>query len=124
MQFFYTYRSTDMRVQWAKSLARRDRWGEEVRWTCEEMRRIIHYFEWKCQWWRRRASRRTDASAAVQRGAAAYAMRQADMYSSMARSFARKWYPFLQYKGLSVDWLPEYIPTVYVPYKPRRTDPV
>ncbi|KAF7971014.1 hypothetical protein HWV62_22285 [Athelia sp. TMB] len=113
-----------MRVEWAKSLARQDRWCEEGQLLREEMRRIIHYFHWKAQWWRRRAGRRTDATAEVQAGASAYAMRQADLLVALAHSFARQWYPFLMYKGLTVDWLPEYIPAVYVPYKPRRTDPV
>ena len=112
-----------MRVEWSKSMARRDRWAEEVRWVCEEMRRIIHYFDYKSEWWLRRVDRRTDASAAVQRGAAAYAERQADMYVKMAHSVARKWYPYMMHKGLDVDWLPRYVPATYVPYKPRHTDP-
>ncbi|KAF7976812.1 hypothetical protein HWV62_5680 [Athelia sp. TMB] len=112
-----------MRVEWSKSMARRDRWDEEVQLLREEMRRVIHYFHWKSQWWRRRTNRRTDASAAVQRGAAAYAARQAHQFETMAKSHAATWYPFLMYKNLPIDWLPEYVPTVYVPYKPRHTDP-
>ncbi|KAF7983642.1 hypothetical protein HWV62_20588 [Athelia sp. TMB] len=57
--------SDSMRVEWAKSYARRDRWAEEVQLVCEEMRRIIHYFHWKHEWWLRRINRRTDASADV-----------------------------------------------------------
>ncbi|KAF7972080.1 hypothetical protein HWV62_19161 [Athelia sp. TMB] len=112
-----------MRVEWAKSMARRDRWDEQTRLLCEEMRRVIHYFDWKARWWRRRAYRRTNASAAVQQGAAAYAMEQANMFVDMAKSFATTWYPFLVFKDLPVEWLPEYVPTTYVPYRPRHTDP-
>ncbi|KAF7968821.1 hypothetical protein HWV62_29262 [Athelia sp. TMB] len=57
-----------MRVEWAKTLARSDRWDEETQLLLEEMRRIIHYFHWKSKWWRRRMFRRTDASIAVQQG--------------------------------------------------------
>lgn len=89
----------------------------------EEMRRIIHSFDTKARWWRRRAERRTDASLAVQCGAVAYAMRQADMYVAMASSCANKWYPFLMFKQLSVDWIEDYIPAMYEPYRPRHTDP-
>ncbi|KZP16523.1 hypothetical protein FIBSPDRAFT_748643, partial [Athelia psychrophila] len=112
-----------MHVQWSKSMARRDRWAEEVSWDCEEMRRIIHFFDSKSNWWLRRANRRTNTPTAIQRGAAAYVARQAQMYISMAHSFAVSWYPYLRSKNIDVDWLPHYIPSVYIPYKPRCTDP-
>lgn len=112
-----------MRVAWAKSNARKDRWSEEVQMLREEMRRIINSFDTKAHWWRRRAHRRTDAPLAVQRGAAAYAMRQGDMFVAMAHSCAAKWYPFLVFKQLSVCWIPDYIPTTHIPYRPRHTDP-
>ena len=105
-------------------MARRDRWDEETLLLLEEMRRILQYFHWKAEWWQRRANRRSDAPEAVQRGAAAYAMKQADMFIAMAKSCSQKWYPFLVYKGVSVNWLPDFIPSVYEPYRPRHTDPV
>lgn len=112
-----------MRVEWAKSLARADRWDEETDLTCEEMRRVLETFHRRSKWWLTQTTCRPNASAAVQRGIAAYAAKQAAMYVSLAHSFAKKWYPFLIYKGLGdVDWPSEYIPTTYVPYKPTPKD--
>lgn len=104
-------------------MARVDRWDEETELSCEEMRRVLETFHRKSKWWLAQAGSRPNASAAVQRGVAAYAAKQAAMYVALAKAFGKKWYPFLVYKGLEeVEWPSEYIPTTYAPYKPTPKD--
>lgn len=112
-----------MRVEWAKTLARADRWDEETDLSCEEMRRVLETFERKSKWWLEQAGCRPNEPEAVQRGIAAYASKQAAMYVALGKSFGEKWYPFLVYKGLGdVEWPSDYIPIVYTPYKPTPKD--
>lgn len=114
-----------MRVEWAKSSARADRWDEETELSCEEMRRVLETFHRKSKWWLAQMQCRPSASAAVRRGVAAYAAKQAAMYTALGHSFSNKWYPFLIYKGLAeeaMEWPSEYIPTTYIPYKPTPRD--
>jgi len=40
-----------MRVEWAKTKARADRWHEEVLLVSEEMCRVLYFFQWKAEWW-------------------------------------------------------------------------
>jgi hypothetical protein len=93
-----------MRVEWAKSKARADRWQEEITLLTEEMRRVLRYFEWKASWWRTQQDRRSQASVDVRDGVAAYAQKQTTVVNKLARSFASKWYPTLIANGLPTDW--------------------
>jgi hypothetical protein len=100
-----------MRIEWAKSKARAERWEEEIKLLREEMRRVIEYFSWKAQWWRVQGPRRTDADGYICNGAAAYAAKQAAMFENMAKSFVEVWYPYVMSKGLFVPWPDKYLPT-------------
>jgi hypothetical protein len=101
-----------MQIEWAKSKARAERWGEEVKLLREEMRRVIEYFSWKAQWWRVQGPRRTDADGYICNGAVAYAAKQAAMFENMAKSFVEDWYPYVMSKGFFVPWPDKYLPTV------------
>jgi|SRR6266849_4551788 len=103
-------RALAMRVEWAKSKARADRWAEEVILLREEMRRVIQYFDWKANWWVSQAGCRTNVSVDIQQGLHAYALKQATMYRRMTKAAAARWHPLLVKNSLCVDWLPEYIP--------------
>lgn len=106
-----THLSSDMRAEWARMKARADRWSEEILWLIEEMRRILHYFQWRAAWWRKRHNRRTDASPDASRGLSAYANKQAALITALGHSFTAKWYPLHVKHGLSVEWPVEFIPT-------------
>jgi hypothetical protein len=99
-----------MRVEWAKTKARADRWREEVLLVTEEMRRVLYFLQWKAQWWSSQSALRLDAPTRVQQGIAAYAAKQAAISHSMAGSFATKWYPTLKKSQISVDWPSRYLP--------------
>lgn len=101
-----------MRIEWAKSKARAERWGEEVKLLQEEMRRVIEYFSWKVQWWRVQGLCCTDADGYIRNCAASYAAKQAAMFENMAKSFVNDWYPYVMSKGLFVPWPDKYLPTV------------
>lgn len=100
-----------MRVEWAKSKARADRWDEEILLLTEEMRRVIEYLEWQAQWWIIQGSRRRDTHLTIQEGVVAYAAKHAAMCRQMAMSFALRWYPDLHANGITVEWPVSYIPT-------------
>ncbi|KAF7426460.1 hypothetical protein PC9H_008829 [Pleurotus ostreatus] len=83
-----------VRLEWCKSRARAMRWSEEVDLLKEEMRRVLQFMEWQASEWEKRAeSTESTGSAAgdIQRGAAAYAKRQASIRRSLTAEFRRMW---------------------------------
>ena len=97
-----------MRVEWAKSQARRDRWEEEVHLIQEEMRRSIVYYEWKETWWLERQAQSSTGDVSVQHGTFAYAQKQVYYCRCLAESFAIAWLPFLQAEGIKPEWEDKY----------------
>ncbi|KAJ7048986.1 hypothetical protein C8F01DRAFT_966580, partial [Mycena amicta] len=80
-----------VRVQWAKTLARRDRWMEEVKLLQEEMRRVLRSLETVQSEWRERASVSREVDGQLAAGLKAYALRQAAVHQRIAASFRAKW---------------------------------
>ena len=101
-----------MRAEWARTMARADRWDEEVIWLVEEMRRILQYFEWKANWWRKQQNSRKDPSPDVASGLSAYAHKQAAQITALGHSFAQKWFPLHTKYNITVEWPSQFIPTV------------
>jgi hypothetical protein len=99
-----------MRVEWAKTKARADRWQEEILLTVEEMRRTIHYLDWQSKWWFDHADLHVNASPALRQGTVAYSAKQATLLKKLALSFAEKWHPELVRRNLPRDWPSELIP--------------
>ena len=99
-----------MRVEWAKSKARADRWREEVLLVTEEMCRTICFLEWKASWWLDISASRPDAPPRVQRGLEAYAAKQADVCRSIATSFAGQWSLILLKQNIAIQWPSRYMP--------------
>ncbi|TDL14376.1 hypothetical protein BD410DRAFT_697320, partial [Rickenella mellea] len=93
----------DVRVEWVKTAARVDRWGEEVTLVCEEMRRTLAFLEWRAVWWMSQANRRVASQSVdglaielgLQSGLHAYALKQAATQRALAKRFAQLWVPFL-----------------------------
>ncbi|KAJ7824741.1 hypothetical protein B0H14DRAFT_3088701 [Mycena olivaceomarginata] len=83
---------TGLRVEWCKAWARTQRWTEEVRLLREEMCQVPITLRAKAQWW---LERRTPPGfeGPEAEGAAAYATRQAAMYSELAAAFEEMWAP-------------------------------
>lgn len=102
-----------LRVEWAKSHARTERWKEEVRLLGEEMRRVVAFLEWKRTWWLSQANRRKEATMDIDddihSGLEAYAHDQADCYQRLAVTFSRKWVKLLQTAGLPWEWCSSYL---------------
>lgn len=98
-----------MRVEWAKSRARRDRWCEEVELVQEEMRRALAYLQWRSDWWIAQAEHRDPKkiSQPLLSGLRAYALRQAQLQLDLGVQFARMWYPVIKRRGLVCNW-PEF----------------
>src|SRR5687767_9762614 len=82
-----------MRIEWAKSLARKDRWEEEVLIIEEEMRRVIVYYEWKESQWLEQLEQQDTGDISIQSGIMAYRQKQASFCRYLADSFARAWLP-------------------------------
>lgn len=80
-----------LRVEWAKSLARAERWEEEVLLLREEMRRVLVVFEHQAQWWRSQGPLRTTKDPHLLSGLRAYAEKQASIREQLASDFASMW---------------------------------
>ena len=67
----------EMRVEWTTSLARMERWAEEVELLQEEMRRTVTFLEWKSLDWMAKRWERLDlVTSDIQSGLDAYARKQ------------------------------------------------
>ncbi|KAJ6514372.1 hypothetical protein C8R47DRAFT_1206735 [Mycena vitilis] len=83
---------TGLRVEWCKAWARTRRWTEEVCLLREEMRRVPISLRCKAEWWMAQRSP-TGFEDAQLEGAAAYATKQATLYTDLADEFERLWAP-------------------------------
>ncbi|TCD59923.1 hypothetical protein EIP91_011184 [Steccherinum ochraceum] len=105
-----------MRVEWAKSKARLERWQEEVLLLKEEMRRVVAYLEWHGGWWRQQSRQRQEKdgdgliSGGLSMGLVAYAEKQAVIRETLARIFGEQWYPILCAGGEVPAWIAPYKP--------------
>lgn len=97
-----------MRVEWARSRARAQRWAEEERLVVEEMRRVLAYFECRASWWRDNARRRADVSLPLSLGLQAYAEKQAAVLDTLRLRFASMWVPYLKDMGPLPAWAKAY----------------
>jgi hypothetical protein len=91
-------------VEWCKARSRVQRWGEEVDLLVEEMRRVVTYFSWKARWWHNQKGRRSDCSIHVQRGLAAFAFKQAAMFSDMSTRCTARWDKTVREAGRQIKW--------------------
>jgi len=98
-----------VRHEWMTCRARADRWREELELLQEEMRRVVAFLEWKSSWWAGKVgSRLGSATADIQHGINAYALKQANTYHSLAVSMANQWLPHLIEWELDVAWAKDY----------------
>lgn len=104
----YEATSLAMRVEWAKLWARSLRWTEEVNLTCEEMRRVIIYCDWKSRWWLIQRYRRRDVSPELAAGLAAYGEKQSNIYKGFAKTFGKQWSVLLRRNSIPVPWPSEF----------------
>ena len=106
----------DMRVEWAQSVARAEHWEEEVVLLREEIRRVVHFLEWKSRDWVLKASARAGAvPPKVFSGLSAYAHKQASVYRNLAITFCWRWRSTLISLDLPHDWATEFLKTQGVP---------
>jgi hypothetical protein len=96
--------NNSLQVEWAKVLARKQRWEEEVLLIQEEMRRVVKFHKWKAEWWRGQAGHHSDTSASVIHGVTAYAEKQAYLCECLAQSCVAIWLPMLRGNAAAQDW--------------------
>ena len=89
-----------LRVEWSKTQARMQRFEEEVTLVLEEMRRVLRYFKWKCNWWINEAG--SGAVEASREGCEAYAHKQASLLGQLRARFSGKWKSIIIELGLDV----------------------
>lgn len=99
-----------MRVEWARTLARADRWAEEVKLLVAEMERTLKFLEWKARWWLTQKGLRR-AALEITHGLNAYANSQAAVYNTLASSFARRWVPLLNTHHIDCTWAHHLMPS-------------
>jgi hypothetical protein len=84
------------------------RWEEEVDLTLEEMSRVLHYMDWRAQYWRSLVSSCQVSDTTLQEGTAAYAEKQAYIVQEMALKFSQKWLPELRGDPIVLAWPERY----------------
>ena len=98
-----------MRVEWAKTKARAQRWSEEVALLQEEMRRVLEYCDWKATWWRNEGGQRTRVDdLVIVSGLKAYAEKQASVFDRLGQSFASRWSSVLKKHRIKASWQAKY----------------
>jgi len=80
-----------LRVEWARTRARKQRWEEEVLLVQEEMRRVILFCHYRAEWWDKRVALRTDMFLDLRDGVRAYAAKQASILRKRAAHFTALW---------------------------------
>lgn len=78
------------------------RFSEEVLLIREEMRRVLAYFVWHEEWWKKQDTRRDDADRPLAEGLKAYAFKQADMRRELRLSFNNMWRSSAEFCALGV----------------------
>ncbi|KLO04520.1 hypothetical protein SCHPADRAFT_947640 [Schizopora paradoxa] len=81
----------DLRVEWARSLARAERWEEELRLLKTEMVRSLRFLDFKSKEWIALISKRASLLPDIRAGLSGYAHKQACMFRRIARKFAAQW---------------------------------
>lgn len=106
-------------MEWAKSLARAERWEEEVLMLKVEMNRILFFMLEKAAWWRRTALARENVPLDIHPGIIAYAQKQAFIREELGKKFAAEWTAVLKAHG---EEIPRYWPSQFhnIPYVPRQ----
>ena len=100
----------DMRVEWAQCVARADRWEEEVILLQEEMRRVVHFLEWKSTDWVAKVDARAGAvTPELRLGLSAYAHKQASIFHNLAIQFCQRWHSVLVSLSLSHAWATDFL---------------
>ena len=102
----------DMRVEWAQCIARADRWEEEAILLQEEMRRVVHFLEWKSKEWVSMAGARASVvTPEVRSGLSAYAHKQASIFHNLATRFCQRWRSTLLSLNLPHEWATKFLET-------------
>ncbi len=89
-----------LRVEWAKSLARVERWEEELILVPIEMTRVLCNLVHKARWWQETAAATPARSQLLKSGYMAYAEKQAHVFESLAYSFSSLWLQLFAEHGL------------------------
>lgn len=99
-----------MRIDWARTVARAERWEEEFELLAVEMVRTLTFLEWKALDWENAGDRRTAVEGGLQHGLKAYAKKQAAVYRNLGTTFYSKWLAVLDRLDLNFE-LPGFTPT-------------
>ncbi|KLO04080.1 hypothetical protein SCHPADRAFT_947997 [Schizopora paradoxa] len=116
----------DLRVEWAKSLSRAERWEEELWLLKAEMVRTLRFFEYKSAAWFAMAGERTGVPPDIRAGLFGYAYKQSSMYHQIAKRFAGHWIELFRTNSqkLPFKWPEAYrevvLPRTQVKRRPQR----
>ena len=97
-------KQTDMKLEYAKSKARVERWQEEAILVAEEMRRTVEFLRWKANRWLQTADEHR-SSDSLHKGFDAYANRQANQFMMLSSKFCARWKDILSVNGLDTSWI-------------------
>ena len=80
-----------IRRKYLKACARKHCWCEEVDLIQEEMCRVLHFLDWRGQWWHECAKWIECNDDGVSEGLQAYALHQSDLHLHLLISFKKNW---------------------------------
>lgn len=105
------------------SMARAERWEEEVLLTQEEMRRILVFLDKKRDWWDLLTLQPGVAIPGVESGLVAYAHKQAALVEAQANDFAALWLEIFKDYGIPTPqtWPERYRFATHQPDKQVRS---
>jgi hypothetical protein len=92
-----------LRVEYAKSKARVERWSEEVDLLVEEMRRTLVYLEYKSEWWKKQQPL-TTLDLEIRLGSLAYCFRQSHQLNLLSDHFHGQWSKLLACNHIVIPW--------------------
>ena len=100
----------DMHVEWSQCVAHADCWQEEETLLQEEMRRVVHFLEWRsCDWLSKVDARAGTVTPALRARLSAYARKQGSVYHNLAVRFCQRWHSTLLSLSLPCTWAAEFL---------------
>ncbi|KZV60023.1 hypothetical protein PENSPDRAFT_552578, partial [Peniophora sp. CONT] len=95
-----------IRVEWARTRSRAFRWREECLLVLEEMRRVVWSHSHAADSWRKRAAsvEGWNILPDIKAGLRAHALRQAQVYTTLAVNCINCWSPYLEKQSFTLSW--------------------
>ena len=101
-----------LKITMSMTVARADRWEEEVILLREEMRRVVEFLEWQSRdWFGKVDSRARTVTPVVLAGLSVYVNKQGSIFHNLAVRFSQHWRAALVSLSLPHNWATKFLET-------------